>query len=265
MKPRIMGILNVTPDSFSDGGKFTNPDSALRQADKMIQEGATIIDIGGESTRPGAQKVQAEQELERVVPVVEALNERFDVVISVDTNKALVMEAAVNSGAGLINDVNGLRNEGAVEVAAKLNVPVCVMHMQGEPGTMQKSPHYQDVVQEVLAFLTQRVQVCADAGIKRENIMIDPGFGFGKTLEHNCELLAKLEQLRELSLPILIGVSRKSMFGAMFNRDVEQRVVPSVVAAVLAAQKGASILRVHDVKDTADALRLLAISDAQFS
>jgi len=260
-KPQVMGILNVTPDSFSDGGRFTKPEKALRQAEIMILEGASIIDVGGESTRPGADAVPAEKELDRVVPIIEALNKRFDVVISVDTNKAQVMDAAVTAGAGLINDVNGLRNEGAVDTVAKLNVPVCLMHMQGNPGTMQQNPHYSNVVQEVCEFLIQRVAACVEAGMKRENIMIDPGFGFGKTLEHNCELFAKLTQLQALSLPILIGVSRKSMFGAMFDRDVEQRVVPSVVSAILAVQKGASILRVHDVKDTVDALTLLAISD----
>lgn len=259
--PQVMGILNVTPDSFSDGGKFTNPDSALRQAEKMIAEGASIIDIGGESTRPGAEYVSPEQELERVVPVIELLNAQFDAVLSVDTNKAQVMEAAVAAGAGLINDVNGLRGEGAVATAAKLDVPVCIMHMQGEPGTMQQQPQYDDVVKDITDFLQARVDACVEAGISRSNILIDPGFGFGKTLEHNCELLAKLAQFKSLALPMLIGVSRKSMFGALFNRDVEQRVVPSVVTAVLASQKGASILRVHDVKDTVDALKLLAISN----
>lgn len=259
--PQVMGILNVTPDSFSDGGKFTKLDTALRQAEKMILEGASIIDVGGESTRPGAEAVPVEKELDRVVPIIAALNERFDTVISVDTNKAQVMEAAVAAGAGLINDVNGLRNDGAVEAAAKLNVPVCLMHMQGQPGTMQQNPHYDKVVPEICEFLSQRIAACVAAGVKRENIIIDPGFGFGKTLDHNCELFAKLTQLQALSLPILIGVSRKSMFGAMFDRDVEQRIVPSVVTAILAVQKGASILRVHDVKDTVDALTLLAISE----
>ncbi len=260
-EPVVMGILNVTPDSFSDGGRYTAVDSALRQALSMVEQGAHIIDIGGESTRPGAQPVDAAQEMQRVLPVIEALREHSDIPISIDTSKPPVMRSAVEAGATLVNDVNALRADGAIAACAQLQVPVCLMHMQGEPRTMQQSPHYDDVVEEVKSFLQQRAEACIGAGIDATHIVLDPGFGFGKTLEHNLTLLTGLQHICGLNYPVLAGLSRKSMFAAILDRPgaerPEQRVSASVAAAILAFQQGARWFRVHDVEVTVDALKVL--------
>lgn len=251
-----MGILNVTPDSFSDGGRFVRRDAAIRQALAMQAEGAGIIDVGGESTRPGAAGVSLEEELERVVPVIEALAAELDVPVSVDTSKPEVMREAVEAGAGMINDVNALRADGALEAAFVTGVPVCLMHMQGKPRTMQQAPHYGDVVAEVMAFLGDRAAHCLAAGIPKEKILLDPGFGFGKSLEHNLELLRNLRSFRELGYPLLVGISRKSMLGMLTGRDVGERLAAGIAAAVLAVERGAAIVRVHDVATTVDAIRI---------
>lgn len=257
--PVIMGILNVTPDSFSDGGEYDRVDAAVARALAMEAEGAQVIDVGGESTRPGAQPVNADQEIERVVPVIEAVRRQSGVQISIDTSKPEVMAAAVRAGANLVNDVNALRAEGAVECCVGLGVPVCLMHMQGEPRTMQQSPEYSDVVAEVRDFLLARAQSCIKAGIAAEQILLDPGFGFGKSLEHNIELFSRLHELCALNFSVLIGVSRKSMLGTILDRPVEQRVIGSVAAAVIAYGKGARWFRVHDVAETRDALELCKV------
>jgi len=259
--PVIMGILNVTPDSFSDGGEFDRVDAAVCHALEMQAQGASIIDIGGESTRPGAQAVGVAQEIDRVVPVIEAIRRQSEIPISIDTSKPEVMKAAVSAGANLINDVNALRAEGAVECCAELAVPVCLMHMQGEPRTMQQNPEYEDVVVDVRDFLLERAQLCMDAGIAASHILLDPGFGFGKTLEHNLQLLARLDRLCTLDFPILVGVSRKSMFGAILDKPVEQRLIASVAGAVVAYGKGARWFRVHDVAETSDALKVCEALD----
>jgi dihydropteroate synthase len=251
-----MGILNVTPDSFSDGGEFNRLESAVKHALRMQAEGAAIIDIGGESTRPGAQPVDAEQEISRVIPVIEGLREESDIPVSIDTSKPEVMRAAVEAGANMVNDVNALRAEGAVECCAELNVPVCLMHMQGEPRTMQQNPEYKDVVEDVSAYLLERVQKCVEAGISKDCIIIDPGFGFGKTLEHNLQLLSRLDEICGLNFPVLVGLSRKSMLGTILNRPVDQRLIGSVTAAVIGYEKGARFFRVHDVAETFEALKL---------
>lgn len=254
--PVLMGVLNVTPDSFSDGGRFVGRDAALRQAESMAAAGAQIIDVGGESTRPGAMPVTPGQELDRVVPVIEAIAAQCDVVISIDTSTAQVMRAAAAAGAGMINDVRALRRPGALAMAAELGLPVCLMHMQGEPDTMQQAPRYQDVVAEVRAFLLARMAACEAAGLRREQLLLDPGFGFGKQDAHNLALLAGLPLLAEEGLPLLAGLSRKSMLGRLLGRAVTERLAGSVVLALLAAQQGAHILRVHDVAETRDALML---------
>lgn len=260
--PVIMGILNVTPDSFSDGGRYTSLDKALRQAEQMVVDGAAIIDIGGESTRPGAQPVNEQQELDRVIPVIEKLHQQLDVVISVDTSKAAVITEAAGAGAGLINDVMALRGEGALQAAQKTALPVCLMHMQGKPRTMQTDPQYTDVVEEVITFLKRRAQQCLAQGIAREQIIIDPGFGFGKTLAHNISLFKHLHRLQALGYPLLIGASRKTMIGQITGKDVEQRLAGSLALATLAAVKKAAIIRVHDVAETVDAVKVaLALSD----
>ncbi len=251
-----MGILNVTPDSFSDGGRFDTVDLALRQAEIMAAECAAIIDVGGESTRPGADAVEIAEELDRVVPVIEALRDTSDLPISVDTSKAGVMRAAVAAGASMINDVLALQEPGALAAAAELEVAVCLMHMQGRPGTMQQNPKYDDVVRDVAEFLGERVRACIDAGIPRDRICIDPGFGFGKSHAHNVELLANLRQLRGLELPILVGVSRKSTLGKICGRDIDERMPASIAAAVIAVLNGAAIIRAHDVRETVDALKI---------
>ena len=260
--PVVMGILNVTPDSFSDGGKFSSFELACQHADEMVAQGALIIDIGGESTRPGAADVSVEDELARVVPLVEYVAKHHDVWISVDTSKPEVMRQAVNAGAHLINDVRALLEPGALETAAQLNVPICLMHMQGAPRTMQSAPEYQDVIADVFKFLNERIQACLEAGIPRERLLIDPGFGFGKTLEHNYELLAKLERFEQFELPILIGLSRKSMIGNLLARPTSERLAGSLAGAMIAAQKGAHIIRVHDVPETVDMLKVLQATQA---
>jgi dihydropteroate synthase len=254
--PVVMGILNVTPDSFSDGGRFSARDAAIRQALSMQAEGAAIVDVGGESTRPGSAGVSLQEELERVIPVIEALAGELEVPISVDTSKPEVMREAVAAGATMINDIQALRIPGALEAAAATGVPVCLMHMQGEPRTMQRAPHYRNVVQEVKAFLRERMAACTAAGIGEERLLLDPGFGFGKELEHNLELLRQLKQLEELGRPLLVGISRKSMLGMITGRQIPERLAGSLAAAVLAAERGARILRVHDVAATVDALKV---------
>ncbi|WP_296592813.1 dihydropteroate synthase [Methylophaga sp.] len=252
----VMGIVNVTPDSFSDGGRFFSPDKALEQARKLIADGATIIDIGGESTRPGSDPVDVEEEIRRVVPAIEAIHAEFDVVISIDTMKADVMRAAVKAGASLINDVNALQGDGALQAAAELDVPVCLMHMQGTPQTMQQQPHYVDVVNEVNNFLSERVAACEAAGISRSRIILDPGFGFGKNARHNLRLMKHLSVITESDLPVLVGVSRKSIIGAMLNVSVEERLAGSLALASIAIWQGAKIIRSHDVRETVQAVRL---------
>lgn len=254
--PCVMGIVNVTPDSFSDGGKFFAADQALKQARKLIADGAAIIDIGGESTRPGSTPVDAEEEIRRVVPAIEAISAELAVPISIDTLKADVMRAAVNAGAGLINDVNALRGEGALRAAVELNVPVCLMHMQGTPQTMQKEPHYDNVVQEVKDFLLERIAACEAAGISRSNLILDPGFGFGKKARHNLRLMKHLSDFTEMDLPVLVGVSRKSIIGAMLNISVDERLAGSLALASIAVWQGAKIIRSHDVRETVQAITL---------
>jgi len=254
--PKIMGILNFTPDSFSDSGKFFQLDKALFQAETMLNQGASIIDIGGESTRPMAEEVTLEQELERVIPLVEAVRKRFDCWISVDSSKAQVMQEAAKVGMDLINDIRALQEPDALQTAARLALPVCIMHMQGQPRTMQLNPHYDDVVADVLKFMQQRTEQCLTSGIKKENLLWDPGFGFGKSVQHNYRLLQQLSVFCEQGYPVLAGISRKSMIGAVLDKTVEQRMVGSVSAALIAAMKGACILRVHDVGETADALKI---------
>ena len=255
--PIVMGVLNVTPDSFSDGGDFATLERAREQAQRMVSEGAGIIDVGGESTRPGASGVDAAEECRRILPVIEMLAATLPVPISVDTSKPEVMRAAVASGAGLINDVRALREEGALDAAAALGVPVVLMHMQGEPRTMQVAPHYEDVLADVSSFLEQRIDACVRAGIARERLLIDPGFGFGKTLAHNLTLLARLDELLPLGVPLLVGLSRKSMIGTLTGRPVGERSAGSIAAATLAAWKGAHIIRAHDVAGTVDALAIV--------
>jgi len=257
-----MGILNVTPDSFSDGGLFNRLDDALRRAEQMVAQGAGILDVGGESTRPGAQAVGEQEEIERVAPVIEAISTRIGIPLSIDTSKPGVMRAAVGSGASLINDVNALRAEGAIEAASALGVPVCLMHMQGEPRTMQHAPRYTDVVSEVRDFLVARAAACMAAGVAREDIWIDPGFGFGKTLQHNLQLLRGLPLLAQTGFPVLAGISRKSMLGAVTGRGVGERLAGSLAVALLALQRGALILRVHDVAETRDVLQVWAADAA---
>ncbi|MBN8239247.1 dihydropteroate synthase [Marinobacter nauticus] len=259
----VMGILNVTPDSFSDGGRFNSRESALVRARQMVSDGASFIDVGGESTRPGASEVSTQEELDRVCPVVEAIAKELDTVISVDTSNPVVMAETARLGAGLINDVRALQREGAPEVAAKAGIPVCIMHIQGEPDTMQDDPRYRNVRRDVSSFLTERMRVAEQAGVRADNIILDPGFGFGKSVEHNYQLLATLEQLHILGHPLLVGVSRKSMLGAVTGRDVNERLPASLAAATISAMKGASILRVHDVRETVDAVRIVtAVKEA---
>lgn len=252
----VMGILNVTPDSFSDGGRFDRVDRAVEHALRMEQEGADIIDVGGESTRPGASAVGVDEEIDRVIPVIRAIRRQSDIPISIDSSKADVMRAAVAEGADMVNDVWALREPGAVEACAELAVPVCLMHMQGEPRTMQQDPRYDDVVSDVADFLQQRVQACVDAGIDRSRIVIDPGFGFGKTLQHNLDLLNRLDAICALQLPVLVGISRKSMLGAVLDKPVSERLYAGLAAAVIAHRQGARLFRVHDVAPTRDALAL---------
>ncbi len=254
----VMGILNVTPDSFSDGGQFARRDAALRHAEAMVAAGATLIDVGGESTRPGARAVSVTEELERVAPMVEAIAAHLDVIISVDTSTPAVMREAARLGAGLINDVRALERDGALDAAAATGLPVCLMHMRGEPGTMQDDPHYDDVTQDVARYLESRMAACAVAGIDASRIVLDPGFGFAKTLAHNLSLFKHLEALHRLGRPLLVGVSRKSMIGLTLERSVDERLYGSLALAALAMAKGARILRVHDVHETVDVVRMIA-------
>lgn len=254
-QPRIMGILNITPDSFSDGSRFNQLDSALFHAEKMMEEGAEIIDVGGESTRPGAIYVSEQEEMDRVVPVIEQLAEKLDVMISIDTYKSAVMAAACQAGAHLINDIKALQEPGALKIAAESQALICLMHMQGEPQSMQDHPAYKNVVDEVSLFLNNRVASCLAAGISPEKLILDPGFGFGKTLEQNFELLGRLNEMQS-TYPLLIGVSRKSMIGNLLNRSVDERLAGSIAAALYALAQGARIIRVHDVQATSDAVKV---------
>ncbi|SJN54010.1 Dihydropteroate synthase [Vibrio ruber DSM 16370] len=264
--PQVMGILNTTPDSFSDGGQFTSPEKALAHADSMIEAGATIIDVGGESTRPGAAEVTVAEELERVVPVVGAIRQKYpDIWISVDTSKAEVMQQSIDAGADMINDIRSLQEPDALAVVAKANIPVCLMHMQGQPGTMQERPEYRDVVQDVYTFLNDRITICEEAGIRRENIILDPGFGFGKTLEHNYHLLANLNTFHQFGLPLLIGLSRKTMLHKFLGKQPADCMVASVVCAAVAAMQGAQIFRVHDVDETVEAMKIISMIQANQS
>jgi dihydropteroate synthase len=256
-RPRVVGIINVTPDSFSDGGQFANVDAAVEHGLRLVEEGADMLDIGGESTRPGADDVSAEEELRRVLPVIEQLVARTSLPIAVDTSKPEVMRAAVAAGAGMINDVYAMRREGALDAAAELRVPVCLMHMQGEPRSMQDAPHYDDVVGEVHRFLTDRLFACELAGIDRRKVMVDPGFGFGKDLEHNLALLRRIERFADLGSGVYVGLSRKSMIGTITgHKDPAKRAAGSVAAALIAVQRGARMVRAHDVAATVDALKV---------
>jgi len=255
-RPAVMGILNVTPDSFSDGGRYASVESALQQAVSMIKQGAAILDIGGESTRPGAQPVGIDEELSRVIPVIEAIRRESEIPLSIDTSKPVVMQEAVAAGADMINDVYALREEGAVDMVAQLDVPVCLMHMKGEPRTMQQSPQYEDVVKEVVDFLQGRVASCLAAKIKRAQLMIDPGFGFGKTVEHNLGLVKHLAGLKALGLPVLLGFSRKSTIGAILDKGIEARQSGGVALATLAVWWGADVIRTHDVAATSDVVKI---------
>ncbi len=262
-RPVVMGILNTTPDSFSDGGSYYKNHRlslalALRRAEQMLLDGAQIIDVGGESTRPGAPIVSVQEELDRVIPVVEAVVGQLGALVSVDTSSASVIRESASRGASLINDVRALQREGAVAAAAETGLPVCLMHMQGEPDTMQQNPNYSDVVEQVFGFLEARLAVCQAAGIAREQILLDPGFGFGKTLAHNLALLKHLPEFARFGLPLLVGMSRKSMVAQLLGRPVEQRLAGSLALAMLAAERGAAIIRVHDVAETVDVLKVLA-------
>lgn len=261
-RPKVMGILNVTPDSFSDGGQLHQSgnlslDKALARVEEMLSQGAAIIDVGGESTRPGAEPISLQQELDRVVPVVEAIAQRLDIIISVDTSSPQVITAAASAGAGLINDVRALERDGALEAAAKTALPVCLMHMQGQPSTMQVDPQYVDVVADVMSYLQSRVRACEAAGIPEKAILLDPGYGFGKSVAHNLALLGRLPELAGLGFPVLVGLSRKSLIGKVLGREVHERLAASLALAVLAAERGANIIRCHDVIETVDALAML--------
>jgi len=256
-EPKIMGILNVTPDSFSDGGQYADIDKAFLHAQTMIEQGASIIDVGGESTRPGANDVLLNEELDRILPIIERIKNELDCWISIDTSKAVVMSEAVKAGVDIINDVRALQEEGALLAAVKANVPVCLMHMQGQPRSMQQAPDYEDVVAEVKCFLNERSLQCIKAGVKRENIIIDLGFGFGKSLPHNFDLLRATQQFIDLGFPVLTGVSRKSMFGQLLNRDINSRLAGSLAGAMIAMQQGSKIIRVHDVAETVDVMKVL--------
>ena len=254
-QPKIMGIVNVTPDSFSDGGRHLAFEAAVAHARRLIEDGADMLDIGGESTRPGAAPVSEQEELDRVLPVIEKLRD-ISIPISIDTYKTGVMRAALAAGASIVNDINALQSEGALEAVAKTTAAVCLMHKQGAPQNMQQQPHYREIISEVSNFLRERISAAEAAGIARERLLIDPGFGFGKTLEHNLALLKNLQAFNLLDIPVLAGLSRKSMLGALTGREVGDRMAASVAAALIAVQRGASIVRVHDVRETVDALRV---------
>ncbi|AZL84016.1 dihydropteroate synthase [Aliivibrio salmonicida] len=255
-RSHVMGILNVTPDSFSDGGKFTDLEAALRQVEKMVNAGVSFIDIGGESTRPGAPEVGVQQELDRVIPIIEAIHQRFDTWISIDTSKAVVMDEAVKFGADLINDVRALQEPNALEVAAKANVPICLMHMQGQPRTMQSNPTYENVFSDVSLFLEERIAACQSIGITKDKLILDPGFGFGKSLAHNYQLLTELERFHQFGLPILAGMSRKSMIFKLLDIEPQEAISGSLACATIAAMKGAQIIRVHDFEQTMDIVKV---------
>ena len=255
-QPRIMGIVNVTPDSFSDGGQYNRLDLAFERVKQLVLSGASIIDVGGESTRPGADEVYEQEELDRVIPLIEKISNELDVWISVDTCKAAVMKAALDAGAHIINDIKALTADHAVDVVAKYNCPVCLMHMKGQPKNMQDDPHYDDLIGDISSFLFERIDTCLNAGISRDRIIIDPGFGFGKTLDQNYKLLGQLDRFLSFGLPLLVGMSRKSMIGNLINANVDERVIGSVAAHLYAVQKGANILRVHDVKEMSEALKV---------
>ncbi|MEH0666942.1 dihydropteroate synthase [Vibrio scophthalmi] len=263
--PQVMGILNVTPDSFSDGGQFNSLERALEQAQRMIDAGVTIIDIGGESTRPGAPDVSLDEELARVVPIIQAIRARSDVWISIDTSKAQVMAQAIAAGADIINDVRALQEPGALEVAAQSGLPICLMHMKGQPRTMQANPSYDDLLVEVGEFLQERMQACQAAGIDKAQLILDPGFGFGKTLEHNYHMLAHLEQFHRFGLPLLAGMSRKSMLFKLLDKAPAECMAASVSCATIAAMKGAQIIRVHDYEQTLDAMKVVEMVKANHS
>ncbi len=253
----VMGIVNVTPDSFSDGGKFAHIDNALVQVELMINNGVDIIDIGGESTRPGALAVSDQDEIARVIPLLKAIKSRFNVKVSIDTSKASVMSEAITYEADIINDVRALQNNGCIDVIAQSEVLVCLMHMQGIPRTMQENPHYENIMTDIIHFFEQRIQCCEEKGIDRRRLILDPGFGFGKTLTDNYKMLAQMAKFKELNLPLLSGTSRKSMLGNLLNREVDHRLAGSLTTAIVAVQQGASIIRVHDVAETVDALKIL--------
>lgn len=256
-RPIVMGILNVTPDSFSDGGIYNRYDYALKHAASMVDHGAAIIDIGGESTRPGASEVTLQQELDRVIPIIEAVTDRFEVWVSVDTSKAVVMTEAARAGAHIINDVRSLHEPGALEAAAETGLPICIMHMLGQPKTMQQTPVYKNVVAEVKQCLSDEIDRCEAAGIAKNRLIIDPGFGFGKNLAHNYQLLAKLNEFHALEVPLLVGMSRKSMIGELLDVPLEERLIGSIACAVIAAMQGAQIIRAHDVKETVQAMNIV--------
>lgn len=257
-RPHVMGIVNVTPDSFSDGGQYNQLDSALAHARRLVLEGAAFVDVGGESTRPGAAPVSVQEELDRVCPVVEAIANELDTVISVDTSTPEVIRETARLGAGLVNDVRALLREGAVAAAVECDIPVCLMHMQGQPSSMQARPQYQNVLRDVTSFLMDRVRVLEQGGLSPTKILLDPGFGFGKTLEHNLELLKSLAQMRVLGYPLLVGLSRKSMLGTITGREVSERLPASLAVATIAAMQGAAIIRVHDVRETVDAVKVVS-------
>jgi len=254
--PRVMGILNVTPDSFSDGGLFNSVDKATVHAEKMVKEGAVFIDVGGESTRPEAKSISVQEEMDRVLPVIEKITGQIDTVVSVDTSSPALMREAANLGAGLINDVRALQTEGALQAVVDTGLPVCLMHMQGSPQEMQQKPHYQNVVSDIYGFLTKRIQVCEDKGISKNRIIIDPGFGFGKMLKHNLHLLRELEVFKQSACPVLVGLSRKSMIGNLLHLPIEQRLMGSLALAVMAIERGANIVRVHDVAETVQVVKI---------
>ncbi len=264
--PKVMGVLNVTPDSFSDGGNFSSINTAVAQAAKMVRDGAAIIDVGGESTRPGAKPVSLQEELDRVLPVVEKILAELDIIVSVDTSQPEVMAEAAKLGAGLVNDVRALQAPAAVQTVSDIGLPVCLMHMQGEPSNMQNAPTYHQLLDDIYIFLAKRIQQCNQAGIPNQQLLVDPGFGFGKSVEHNYRLLSKLANFKTLGVPVLVGLSRKSMIGAVLdNRPVDGRLAGSVAAAVIAANNGAHILRVHDVAETVDAMKIVAAVKGQES
>lgn len=254
---QVMGILNVTPDSFSDGGKFSNFDKALNQVELMLNNGVDIIDIGGESTRPGAADVSTTDEISRVIPLLKAIKSRFDINVSIDTSKAEVMKEAICNDADMINDVRALQNTGCLDVIAQSDVLVCLMHMKGMPRTMQENPQYENIIDDILSFFVQRIKECEQKGIKKDRLILDPGFGFGKTVKHNYQMLSQLSRFKKLNLPLLSGTSRKSMIGHLLNREVDQRLAGSLTTSILAVQQGAKIIRVHDVAETVDAIKVL--------